>query len=78
MISFYEDTATDRHTEKMSSADVTVGDKTGRRLDVLASDGTGQTIVAWPADRPDTVFVLLAADLGDAAVLDALGQFAGT
>ena len=79
MISFYEDTATtDRHTEKMSSADVTVGDKAGRRLDVLASDGTGQTIVAWPASRPDTVFVLLAADLGDAAVLDALGQFAGS
>lgn len=79
MISFYEDTAsTDRHTEKMSSADVTVGGAAGRRLDVLASDGTGQTIVAWPVNRPDTVFVLLAADVGDAAVLDALGQFAGS
>ena len=67
MRSFYEQSAsTDRHTEKLSSSDVTVAGTAGRRLDVLASNGAGQTIVAWPADRPDTVFVLLASDLGDA------------
>ena len=79
MRSFYEQSAsTDRHTEKLSSSDVTVAGKAGRRLDVLASNGAGHTIVAWPADRPDTVFVLLASDLGDAAVTEALGELAGT
>ena len=43
---------TDRHTEKLTErATSRWADKAGRRLDVLASDGTGQTIVAWPA-RP--------------------------
>jgi hypothetical protein len=79
MRSFYEQSAsTDRHTEKLSSSDVTVGGAAGRRLDVLASNGAGHTIVAWPADRADTVFVLLASDLGDSAVTDALAELAGT
>ena len=48
-----------------------------KRLDVLASDGSGSTIVAWPAGAPGRVMVLLAADLGDAKVLDALKAIAG-
>ena len=79
LFTFYRDSGgTDRHTEKMSTSDVTVGGRNARRLDILATDGTGQTVVVWPSSQPDTVFVLLAADVGDAAVLDALGQFAGT
>jgi hypothetical protein len=79
LFNFYRDSGgTDRHTEKMSTSNLAVGGKAGRRLDILASDGTGQTVVVWPSDQADTVFVLLAADIGDAAVLDALGQFAGT
>ena len=68
---------TDRHTEKLlDQRRHRRAARRRRRLDVLASDGAGQTVVAWPADRPDTVFVLLAADLGDAAVLAALDEFA--
>lgn len=79
MLAFYEQSAsTDRHTDKLSTSDVTVGGVAGRRLDVLASNGAGHTIVAWPADRADRVFVLLASDLGDTAVADALDEFAGT
>ena len=77
MLDFYAQSAgTDRHTEKLSTSDVTVGGKAGRRLDVLATNGAGHTVVTWPAERPDTVFVLLASDLGDAAVLAALDAFA--
>ena len=77
MLDFYTRSAgTDRHTEDFSTSDVTVGGKAGRRLDVLATNGAGHTVVTWPADRPDTVFVLLASDLGDAAVLAALDEFA--
>ena len=77
MLDFYTRSAgTDRHTEDFSTSDVTVGGKAGRRLDVLATNGAGHTVVTWPADRPGTVFVLLASDLGDAAVLAALDEFA--
>jgi hypothetical protein len=77
MLAFYKQSATgDSHTEKLSTADVTVGGKAGRRLDVLASNGGGHTIVAWPADRQDTVFVLLASDLGDTGVTQALDELA--
>ncbi len=77
MLAFYKQSATsDSHTEKLSTADVTVGGKAGRRLDVLASNGGGHTIVAWPADQPDTVFVLLASDLGDTGVTQALDELA--
>jgi hypothetical protein len=75
MIRFYYDGATQNSkTEKLASSDVTVGSAAGHRLDVLQSDGTGQTVVTWPAAEPGRVNVLLAADLGDARVLDALAQ----
>ena len=78
LLAFYEDGArTARRTEKLQVSDITVGGADAERLDVLGSDGTGQTIVTWPADAPGRVNVLLAADLGDARVaeaLDALGD----
>ncbi len=77
MITFYTTSARrDTHTEKLSTSDLAVGGKPAHRLDVLASNGAGSTIVTWPGDQPDTVFVLLASDVGDAAVVQALGEFA--
>jgi hypothetical protein len=77
MIEFYETTArANRKTEKLVTAEATVGGQAGRRLDVLQSDGTGQTIVAWPSGVDGRVNVLLAADLGDTRVLEALELFA--
>jgi hypothetical protein len=77
MLDFYTQSArADRHTEKLATSDVTVGSEVGHRLDVLATNGAGHTVVTWPADRADTVFVLLAADLGDSAVVAALDEFA--
>jgi hypothetical protein len=61
--------------EKIAISAVTVGGRTGSRLDVLQSDGTAQSIVAWPAARDGRVFVLLASDLGDTNVLKALEEF---
>jgi hypothetical protein len=76
MIGFYEAGASaNSKTEKLSVTDLTVAGRPARRLDVLQSDGTGQTIVAWPASTAGDVNVLLAADLGDAKVLEALAQF---
>ncbi len=78
MLEFYEAGALEaRRTEKAVTSDTTVGGRPARRLDVLGSDGTGQTVVAWPGDEPGTVWVLLAADLGDtrvAEILEALGS----
>ena len=77
MLDFYAQSAgADRHTEKLATSEVTVGGEAGHRLDVLATNGAGHTVVTWPADQADTVFVLLAADLGDAAVLTALDELA--
>jgi hypothetical protein len=77
MIEFYEASArANRKTEKLVTAEATVGGRGGRRLDVLQSDGTGQTIVAWPSGVDGRVNVLLAADLGDTRVLEALEGFA--
>jgi len=61
--------------EKIAISKATVGGRTGSRLDVLQSDGTAQTIVAWPSADAGRVFVLLASDLGDANVLRALDDF---
>ncbi len=65
------------HTDALTTSDTTVAGKPARRLDVLSNDGTGQTIVTWPGDAPGRVMVLLASDLGDAKVLDALAAVAG-
>ncbi len=75
LLAFYEAGArVDRHTEEVSTADTTVGGKAGRRLDVLASDGTGHTVVTWPGDQPGRVNVLLASDLGDSRVVEELAS----
>jgi len=76
MLGFYRDGATrNSKTEKLATSEVTVGSAAAYRLDVLQSDGTGQTVVTWPATEPGRVYVLLAADLGDAKVLEALAVF---
>jgi hypothetical protein len=76
MFRFYQDGARrNSKTEKLATSELTVGGTTAYRLDVLQSDGTGQTVVAWPAPEPGRVNVLLAADLGDAKVLEALAVF---
>jgi hypothetical protein len=79
MLRFYEDGARRaRRTEKLEAGETTVAGRPARRLDVLGSDGAGQTIVVWPAEAPGRVNVLLAADVGDAKVLEALEAFAGS
>jgi hypothetical protein len=78
LLTFYEDGArTARRTEKLKVSDTTVGATDAKRLDVLGSDGTGQTIVTWPGDAPGRVNVLLAADVGDARVAEALEALGG-
>ena len=78
LLSFYEDGAQQaRRTEKAVTSDTTVGSTPAKRLDVLGSDGTGQTIVTWPGAVPGRVNVLLAADVGDSAVAEALEALGG-
>ena len=79
LLDFYVQPAADANrTDKLSTSDATVGGQPARRLDVLRSDGSGSTIVAWPGGAPGRVMVLLASDLGDAKVLSALDTFAGS
>lgn len=79
MVEFYKAGAlSSRKTERLADAETTVAGRAGRRLDVLQADGTAQTIVAWPAAEPGRVNVLLASDLGDARVLEALEELAGS
>ena len=72
MIAFYEEGARKaRRTERLATSDTTVAGRPARRLDVLWGS-SAQSIVAWPDAQGARTFVLLAADLGDAAVLEAL------
>jgi len=76
MIEFYKAGASAaRRTDKLQVTEITVADQPGKRLDVLGTDGTGQTVVVWPAPEPGRVHVLLLADLGDAKVTELLGLF---
>jgi len=76
MLEFYEAGASDaRRTEKLVTSDTTVAGTAAKRLDVLMSDGAGQTVVVWPAGRPGAVWVLLAANVGDARVAEILETF---
>ena len=69
MLEFYEAPAGEaRRTEALQTSDTTVGGVPARRLDVLGSDGTGQTVVTWQPATDGPVWVLLAADIGDAKV----------
>lgn len=78
MVDFYaQGAAGASKTDKAQVSDTTVGGQPAKRLDVLASDGSGSTIVAWPGGAPGRVMVLLAVDLGDAKVVDALTAFGG-
>jgi hypothetical protein len=76
MLAFYEDGARKaRRTDRAEVSDTTVGGAPAKRLDVLGTDGSGQTVVAWPAEEANRVHVLLAANLGDTRVLEALEAF---
>jgi hypothetical protein len=77
LLAFYEDGARKaRRTDRLEVTDTTVGGLAAKRLDVLGTDGSGQTVVVWPADDAGRVNVLLAGNLGDARVLEALESFA--
>jgi hypothetical protein len=65
-----------RRTEKLVPSDTTVAGKPAKRLDVLQSDGTGQTIITWQDADDGPVWVLLAADIGDTKVAEAAEAFA--
>jgi hypothetical protein len=77
LMTFYESGArSDTHTEKVTTSDTAAGNMPAKRLDVLQSNGTGQTIVTWQKPSDTIVWVLLAADVGDtkvAQLLEALG-----
>ncbi len=76
MRDFYETGARGaRRTEKVAVSDTTVAGAAAKRLDVLMSDGTGQTVVAWQPADDGPVWVLLAADVGDAKVASLLEAF---
>jgi hypothetical protein len=76
MLEFYESPARDaRRTEELTTADTTVEGVPARRLDVLGSDGSGQTIVTWQPADDGPVWVLLAADIGDTKVEEILATF---
>lgn len=73
MLEFYAAPAEEaRRTERFQESDTTVGDVPAKRLDVLGSDGTGQTVVIWQEAEDGPVRVLLAADLGDTKVAELL------
>lgn len=75
LIAFYEEGARKaRRTERLATSDATVAGRPARRLDVLWA-ASAQSIVAWPDAAGTRTFVLLAADLGDTAVLEALERF---
>jgi hypothetical protein len=73
MLDFYAVPAQSaRRTEKLQRSDTMVGGAAAGRLDVLGSDGTGQTVVTWQAPGESVVRVLLAADIGDSRVAELL------
>lgn len=61
-----------RRTEKLERSDTKVGRVDAKRLDVLGTDGTGQTVVVWQEAADGPVRVLLAADVGDGKVAELL------
>jgi len=76
MRDFYETGArAARRSEKVAISDATVAGTPAKRLDVLMSDGTGQTVVAWQPADDGPVWVLLAADVGDTRVVSLLEAF---
>ena len=78
MLEFYEAPAREaRRTAELQTSDTTVGRAPAKRLDVLGSDGTGQTVVAWQPADDGPVWVLLAADIGDAKVAEVLTTLGG-
>jgi hypothetical protein len=76
MLEFYEAPAREaRRTEELQTSDTTVGSVPAKRLDVLGTDGAGQTVVTWQPADDGPVWVLLAADIGDTKVEEILATF---
>ena len=61
-------------TDTLQATDTVVAGRPARRLDVLQSDGSAHTIVAWPSKTAGIIDVLLATDLGDTKVAAALTE----
>ena len=73
MLEFYAAPAQSaRRTEELVTSETAVGGTSAHRLDVLGSDGSGQSIVTWQPADDGPVWVLLAADIGDAKVAEVL------
>ena len=74
LATFYEQGARQAsRTQAVQPSDVTVGSAAAKRLDVVYGDSE-QTIVIWPAGQ-NRVHALLAADIGDTKVAEALKLF---
>ena len=75
MIDFYGAGAqANSKTDTLQAVDTVVAGRPARRLDVLQSDGSAHSIVAWPSKTAGIIDVLLATDLGDTKVLAALTE----
>ncbi|MDO8483340.1 MAG: hypothetical protein Q7S35_00155 [Candidatus Limnocylindrales bacterium] len=61
-------------TEILAESRPTVGGRPGRRLDTKTGERL-QTVVVWPASEPDLVNVVVANDLPEARIADAITAF---
>ena len=75
MIDFYGAGAqANSKTDTLQAVDTVVAGRPARRLDVLQSDGSAHSIVAWPSKTAGIIDVLHATDLGDTKVAAALTE----
>jgi hypothetical protein len=78
MLEFYAAPAREaRRTEELVTSETRVGDIPAQRLDVLGTNGSGQTVVTWQSADDGPVWVLLAADIGDTKVAEVLATLGG-
>jgi hypothetical protein len=81
VVDFYEaGSRSVRPGDEYRTTDTAVGGRPAVRLDVTGSDGSSQTVVAWPgpgasADGASRVFALLTASMGDSQVAELLETF---
>ncbi len=64
---FHAGAGTGRSVEIVSDDPHVVAGRSGRRLEVINGD-TRQVVVVWPAADPDVVRIVIAADVGNAAI----------
>ncbi len=73
----YLDSAGAANRTKITAATTpTIDGRSGRRLDTRTGSRT-QTVVVWPSTTPDVVNVIIANDLPDARIDDAIAAFEG-